>query len=135
MRIISAFTDRTESLLSGTPEQQRQAQRERQAAEVAHAIIATKEELRRTDLEFGPRWIEHTPTGRFLWIFGGDPFMAPGVEFYYVTTDGRPVMLEAADPPSRTEMEARQARRKQQRRLEREDAAKERYRQLRETAR
>lgn len=46
MRIISAFTDRTESLISGTPEKQRQAQRERQAAEVAHAIISTKEELR-----------------------------------------------------------------------------------------
>lgn len=46
VRIISAFTDRTESLISGTPEKQRQAQRERQAAEVAHAIISTKEELR-----------------------------------------------------------------------------------------
>ena len=58
MRIISAMTDGTEALMAGTPEQQMQAQRERQAAEHAHAIISTRE-LRRTDLEFGPRFIEH----------------------------------------------------------------------------
>ena len=36
MRIISTFTNRTESLVTGTLDQQRQAERERQAAEVAH---------------------------------------------------------------------------------------------------
>lgn len=52
MRIISTFTDRTISLVTGTPDEQRQAQREWQTAEVHRAIVSTKEELRRTDLLF-----------------------------------------------------------------------------------
>ena len=94
MRIISAMTDPTEALITGTPEQQMQAQRERQAAEHAHAIISIKTELRRTDLEFGPRWITHTPTGRYFWIFGGEPSFAPNVDHYFVARDGTPTMLE-----------------------------------------
>ena len=110
MRFISTVTERTEALMAGTPEQQMQAQRERQAAELAHAIVSTKTELRRTDLEFGPRWIEHLPTGRFFWIFGGDPSFAPDIDHYFVARDGTPTMLEPADPPSRAELERRQAR-------------------------
>ena len=130
MRIISAMTEQNGRPHGRHPEQQLQAQRERQAAEVAHAIIATNEELRRTDLVFGPRWIEHLPTGRFFWEFGGDPSYAPSVSHYYVRPDGTPVMIEAADPPNRAEMERRQAA-KAQRRQEKADAAKAHHQRLR----
>jgi hypothetical protein len=129
MRFVSTLTEQTEAFMGGTPEQQRRAQRERQAAEHAHAIVSTKEELARSDLEFGRRWIEHLPTGRLFWVFGGDPSFAPNVDHFFVARDGTPTMLEPAEPPSRAELERKQAR-KEQRRLEREAAAKQRREQM-----
>ena len=134
MRFFSTVTERTEALMAGTPEQQMQAQRERQAAEHAHAVISTREELRRTELEFGPRWITHTPTGDYFWIFGGDPSFAPNVAHYFVARDGTPTMLEPADPPSRDELERKRAR-KVERRLERDAEAKRRRAEMRAEAR
>ena len=134
MRFISTVTERTEALMAGTPEQQMQAHRERHGAEVAHAIVSTKIELRRSDLEFGPRWIEHLQTGDFFWIFGRDPSFAPNVDHYFVARDGTPTMLGPADPSSRAELERKQAR-KEQRRAEREATARERREQIRAGAR
>ena len=86
-----------------------------------HAIVSTKTELRRTDLEFGPRWITHTPTGNLYWEFGGDVGYPSDSHHYYVRQDGTLVVLQSADPPNRAEMEARQAR-KEERRAERDAA-------------
>ena len=41
-RFFSTVTEQLEALIAGTPEQQMQAHRERQAAAHAHAIISTK---------------------------------------------------------------------------------------------
>jgi hypothetical protein len=134
MRLVSTLTAETEALMGGTPEQQLQAQRERQAAEHAHAIVSTKEELRRSDLEFGRHWIEHLPTGRLFWVFGGDPIYSPGVAHYFVARDGTPTMLEPADPPSLAEFEKRKAARAK-RRADREAEARARREQMMKTAR
>ena len=133
MRIVDALTGRTESLVSDTLEQ-RHAQRERQAAAVAHAIVATREELPRADLTFGPRFIEHLPTRNLYWEFHGDVGYPSDSHHYYVRPDGALVVLQPADPPSRAELERRRARR-DERRLKQETAAKERRRQLRAAAR
>lgn len=136
MRIVDALRSREQladildpnhpRLRSGTPEEMRQALREHQAAKLEQAIIALKEELPRSELDFsGRHWIEHVPTGRFFTTFGGDPAYSPGVDHFYFTESGHPLMLEPADPPSRAELERRQAA-KEQRRLDREAAAKER---------
>jgi len=130
MRIISTFTNRTESLIPDTPEQQRQAQRDRQTTELHRAIINNKTEIPRKRLQFGRYFIEDTDTRDFFKPFGGDPSYGPDVRFYYVREDGVPVMLEPADPPNRTEMERRQAA-KAQRRQEKAEAAKAHYQRLR----
>ena len=51
-----------------------------------------------------------------------------------MTQDGRPIMLEPADPPSRAELERRQNE-KHKRRADREAEAKQRREQLKARAR
>ena len=76
-------------------------------------------------------WIEDTSTGHFYRPFGGDPQLCgPDVTRYYVSQDGLVIMLErCTNPSSRAELEQMQAR-NQQRRQEREAAAKQRREQL-----
>ena len=54
---------------------------------------------------FGRYWIEDESTGCFYREFGGDPGYAQNVCAYYTSSDGYPIMLEPADPPSRAELE------------------------------
>jgi hypothetical protein len=135
VRIVDALTARNQLTAVHVPasEEQRRARRERQAAEHARAITSSKEEIPRKQLEFSRYWIEDTETGNLYIEFGGHPSYAPTVHHYYVRSDSRLVMLEPAEPPSRAELERRQAR-KEERRAERQAAAKERYRQLRKAA-
>ena len=127
-------------LVTGTPDEQRQARREYERARIARHIIATKEELPLSELDFealGGRLIEHVASrdGDFYRMFGGDPGHAgDDVTTYFINAAGDPVMLQrATNPSSRTELEQKQAA-KAQRRAEREAEAKERRRQLREGA-
>jgi hypothetical protein len=115
-------------LTQGTPEEQLQAMRNLQTVRAHRAVVETKTEIPRKQLEFGRYWIEDTDTRNLYTVFGGDPHYAPNVKFYFTTADSVPTMLEPADPPSLDELERRQERKKQ-RRLERENAAKERRRQ------
>jgi len=116
-------------------EERRQARRERHAAEHDRAVVQMMDEIPRKQLLFSRHWIEDTSTGHLYRPFGGDPHLCgPDVTRYYVSQDGLVIMLErCTNPSSRTELEQMQAR-KQQRRQEREAAAKERYRKLRATA-
>ena len=126
------FNPNDPRLVTGTPDQQRRARREWEAARAAHAIISTKEEIPRSQLVFSKYWIEDEQ-GNFFREFGGDPAYAYTVRFFYFNPDGMPIMLEPADPPNRAELERRQAR-KEQRRIEREAAAKQRRAEMKAAA-
>ena len=131
MRIVDALKARNQLAPVHDPasEDQRQARRERQAAQHARAIVSI-DGRDPAGSNFGVRrhWIEDESTdGDFYRLFGGDPHvLRPRRDQYYVAQDGMPIMLErCTNPSSRAELEQMQAR-KQQRRLEREAAAKER---------
>jgi hypothetical protein len=128
-RLAEALDPNSHRLVTGTPNEMQQARLEHQRALHAQGIIRRWDEIPRSRLVFGRYWIEDTQTGNFYKEFGGDPGYAQSVVAHYVRSDGTPVMLEPADPPSRAELERRQAR-KEQRRLEREAESKERRRQL-----
>lgn len=153
MRIVDALRDREQArrlldpnaheLFTGTPQEQEQARRAR-ARHMRIAGIFNNSRLReipRSELDFealGGRMIEHVASrdGDFYHQFGGDPqFTGDDVTAYYVTEDGTPVMLQrASSPSSRADLERIRAR-KEQRRLDQEEAAKEHRRKLRAAAR
>ena len=119
-------------LTIGTPDEQRAARRQLNEARAARAIIELLDEIPRNELSFdalGGRMIEHvaSPDGDYYRPWGGDAaFRGDDVSFYYVNEAGRPVMLErASSPSSRRDYEQRQAR-KEQRRADKENAAKAR---------
>ena len=132
-RVIEPLDPYSYRLVTGTPDEMRQARREHRRALDAQGIIRRWDEIPRARLVFGRYWIEDESTGCFYREFGGDPGYAESVVAYYTSPDGWPIMLEPADPPSRAELERRQAR-KQQRRLEQEAASKERRRQIKAAA-
>lgn len=112
-------------LIAGTPAEQQEKRREYRRQQEARGIISNIErEVPRSDLIFGPRWVELESTGELFHPWGGDVMFAPKGVAYYIDETGFPRMLEPADPPSRAEIEKRKAAR-EQRRLEREAAAKE----------
>jgi hypothetical protein len=124
---------RESSLMTGTPDEQRQAWREWRRAKDAQAIKDRWREIPSAQLVASRCWLEDTQTGAFYREFGGDPGYAQSVVAYYLRADGSPVMLEPHDPPCRAEMEKRQAA-KEQRRLDAEAARRARYAELRKSA-
>ena len=142
MRIVDALTPRSHLTAVHDPvEEERRTRRERQAAQLAQAVVSKMDEIPRRELDFdalGGRVIEHVASanGDYFRPFGGDPmFTGDDVTKYFVAQDGTPTMLErCTNPSSRLDLERRQAR-KEQRRLEREAAAKERRRKLIEGSR
>lgn len=113
-------------LISGTPESMAGARRELQRNQHNARIARAKTEIPRSELEFGPRWIEHvaSPNGDRYKPFGGVADYSEGINFFYFTADGDAVMLERIG--SRREFEEQQAAR-DQRRADRAAAQKERW--------
>ena len=65
-------------------------------------IASGKTEIPRSDLEFGPRWIEDTRTGEFFLPYpSGDPASSGHCPAFYFDDAGDAVLLERADPASR----------------------------------
>jgi hypothetical protein len=130
MRLASVSDPNEPAALStGTPEESRRKRLEWRRAKDAEGIRARWDEIPAERLVFGRHWIEDTETGNLYRPFFGDPGYAESVVAYY-ERDGEPVMLEAADPPSRAELEKRQAA-KEERRRDQAAAAKARYAALR----
>ena len=80
MRIVDALSHKKSLTAAYDPasNEQRQARRERQAAQHAHAVVSMLNEISRRELDFSPlggRMIEHTasPDGDWYTVFGGDP--------------------------------------------------------------
>ena len=122
-------------LISGTVQEQEEAQREfRRQRAIRDTLATIKREIPRSDLTFGRRWIELESSGELFNPWAGDVGFAPKGVAYYMDETGFPQLLEPADPPTRVEQERRQAE-KVQRRAEREAAARERREQLRAAAR
>ena len=129
MRIVDALKARNHlAPFHDASAGERQARRARPAAQHARGVMKMDEipgELLASSA--GGRVIEHVESrdGDFYRVFGGDPaFAGDDVTKYFVAQDGTPTMLErCTKPSSRAELEQMQAR-KEQRRLEREAAAK-----------
>ena len=125
------FMSRTVETASDIDEWRR-AVRDQRARQI---LASGKQELRRSDLDFGRYWIEHTPTGDFFVAWTGDPSYAPNdAPAFYVTAAGEPVILDRADPASRDELEQKRAARAA-RRAAREATVKARNDELRKGAR
>ena len=104
MRIVDALKARNQltPVYDPASEEQRQARRERQAAQHARAVIAMMDEIPRRELDFealGGRVIEHVASadGDYYRPFGGDPpFTGDDVTKYFVAQDGTPRCWSAA---------------------------------------
>jgi hypothetical protein len=120
-------------LVSGTPESMRQAMRELRRNQAKAAIVQMKTEIPRAELEFGRRWIEHvaSPSGDRYKVFGGVADYSEGIEFFYFTAEGEPLMLERIGS-RREEEEYRAAL--EQRNDAKEAERRERWARLKETA-
>jgi len=129
LRRIGPFGPDTSRLVPGTGDEQRRARNQWRREKDAEGIRERWDEIPAERLVFERHWIEDVETGNFYWPFAGDPGFAAGVVAYYVR-DGWPVMLEPANPPSRAELERRQAA-KEQRRLDNDAARTARYEELR----
>ncbi len=132
MRIVDALKARNHLTPFHDPASagERQARRERQAAQHARGVMTKMDEIPRRELDFealGGRVIEHVESrdGDFYRVFGGDPaFTGDDVTKYFVAQDGTPTMLErCTNPSSRADLERILAR-KEQRRFEQAAAAK-----------
>ena len=103
MRLVDALKARNHvaPVHNATGEEQRQARRERQVAQHAHAIVSTMTEIPRRELDFnalGGRVIEHVASaeGAFYGPHLGDPpFTGGDVTMYYVNESGVPCLLRA----------------------------------------
>ena len=100
-------------LITGTPEERDEARRDYLRHQRIARIVNSpdKTEIPRSQLVFGPRWIEHEPTGDFYREFGGDAAYSDNAPVYYVTESGNAVLLERADPASRDELAQKRAAR------------------------
>ena len=96
MRIVDTLKARNHLTAVHDPasEDERQARRERQAAQHAQAVVSMMDEIPRRELDFdalGGRVIEHVASadGDYYRPFGGDPaFTGDDVTKYYVAQDG-----------------------------------------------
>ena len=143
MRIVDALKARNHlaPVHNPTGEEQRQARRERAAAQHAHAVVSKMDEIPRRELDLealGGRVIEHVASanGDYFRPFGGDPaFTGSDVTKYYVSPDGLVIMLErCTNPSSRADLERIRAR-KEMRRADQEAAAKALWKARREALR
>jgi hypothetical protein len=119
-------------LATGTREEQRRKRLEWRRAKDAQGIRERWDEIPSSRLVASRYWLEDVETGNLYREFYGDPGYAESVVAYYAR-DGLPVMLEPHDPPNRAEIERRRVA-KEQRRRDREAAAKARYDELRKGA-
>jgi hypothetical protein len=124
-------------LIVGTPDDQRRARREFERQRVTRAIVATKTEIPRAELNFealGGRVIEHVASrdGDFYFVFSGDPsYVGHDVRSYFVNVAGDPVLLQRAhNPSSRADVE-RMLEAREQRKAAKEAAARQRRAQIR----
>lgn len=133
MRIPDDVLLRNSDLATGNPTEQMAKRRQAQREKIARAIVASKNEIPRSELDFGAlggRVIEHVPTGRFYFRFLGDPgYVRDDVRDYFMDESGNPVMLQAASSPSsRADLEQKRAQR-EERKAAKEAAAKRRREQ------
>ena len=133
-RIDAAYLDPNDPrLITGTPQEQERARREFARQREIQAIMRRIDrEIPRSELIFG-RWVEVASTGELFHPWLGDVWFAPEGVVYYVDETGFPRLLEPADPPSRAELERRQAA-KEQRRADRAAAARKRREQMKAAA-
>lgn len=96
-------------LMSGTPESMAEARRELVRNQRNAAIVRTKREIPRRELDFSRYWIEHIadPDGARYRPFGGVAEYSTGIEHFYFTAAGDAVMLERVG--SRREAEENRA--------------------------
>lgn len=93
-------------------------------------IASGKNEIPRTALAFGPRWIEDERDGSFYRVHpNADPAYSDHCPAYFFDENGSAVLLERADPTSRDELEQMRAKR-EQRKVAQAAAARRRREQL-----
>jgi len=121
-------------LICGTPQEQERAWREfARQREIQAIMTRIDREIPRSELIFG-RWVEVESTGELFHPWAGDVWFAPEGVAYYVDETGFPRLLEPASPPNRVELARGQAA-KEQRRADREAAAKTRNEERRKALR
>ena len=98
-------------------------------------IASGKQEIERSALSFGPRWIEDTRDGSFYRLYpNADPAYSGHCPAYFVAENGDAVLLERADPESRDELEKRRAAREARRSAREADSQARREARRRELA-
>ena len=94
-------------------------------------IASGKTEIPRSSLAVGPRWLEDERDGSFYRVYpNADPAYSDHCPAFYFDEAGNAVLLQRAEPASRTELEAKREARVA-RRAARDAEAKERRARIR----